>query len=336
MTRLLLCLIAAVLAVSVAADIAQAGINFHYSSGPWNVAGSFGYPYYSCYGYPYSYYPYYGYYGYPYRPYVQHYPTLPVWNLGNGLPYVPVGTIFTFDRPSRYYGYYGYSGYPYSYYSSPYGYYGTGSFAGAYLATAPQVGSERIISGAANRSSSSSSPQVVNNITVQVAPPTAGAATPQVAVQQNGASWRRGLWTVPVPDNAATAQPAAASTPVTATSAATNQPPATAATPAPTAPPVQLDTEASYVYTLLRGTDAQRLKAATELKRFNTPTSVDTLIDALARDGLATVRQQAARSLGAMLARLAHEPLWKAAREDPDAGVRTEARDAALKIEAAR
>jgi len=329
MTRLLLCLIVAALAMSVAADAVQAGLTFHYSSGPWNIAGAFGYPYYSCYGYPYYYYPYYSYYGYPYRPYVQSYPTLPVWNLGNGLPYVPVGTIFTFDRPSRYYGYYGYygySGYPYSYYASPYGYYDAGSFAGAYLATAPQVGSERIISGAASRSSSSS-PQVVNNITVQVAPPTAGAAAPQVTVQQNGASWKRGLWTVPVPDStAAPAQPA--------TAAATAPTPAAAPKPAP--PPVQVDTEASYVYTILRGDDAQRLKAATELKRFNTPASVDALIDALARDGLSTVRQQAARSLGAMLARQAQAALWKAAREDPDADVRTEARDAALKLDAAK
>lgn len=309
MIRIAICLIVAVTVALLAAAPADAGVSVHYSSGHWNLSGHFGYPYSY---YPYSYSPYYS---YPYRYYVQYYPQLPVYSLGNGLPYIPPGTIFTMERPHRYYSYYSY---PYSYYGYPYSSYGLGGFAGAYLASAPQVGSERA------PAPQSSSPQVINNITVQVVPSTA-TSEPRVTIQHN-ASWKRGLWTVPVAES----QPAATTVPP----AATTQPPATVAPQAPVAPPVQADTEASYLYTLTRGDDAQRLKAATELKRFNTPAVVSALVDAMARDGLVTVRKEAARSLGTMLARKAHDALWKAAREDADASVRAEARDAALKIEA--
>jgi HEAT repeat protein len=97
-----------------------------------------------------------------------------------------------------------------------------------------------------------------------------------------------------------------------------------------------LDAKAvEYLRMLVNGDDSDREKAAKELRKFNVPPVVTALIGALQRDGYSDAREQAANSLGEMLARDAQPSLRQAAREDTDKSVRKAALKAAVKIEAA-
>jgi hypothetical protein len=101
-------------------------------------------------------------------------------------------------------------------------------------------------------------------------------------------------------------------------------------------PVVLIDAKAAeYLRTLVQGDDSAREKAAKELKKFNVSPVISALIDAVQRDGYSDAREQAAISLGEMLARDAQPTLRRAAREDPDKDVRKAALKAAQKIETA-
>jgi len=315
--RALPALVALAVIAFLAVQPAEAKIRFHYSSGHWSIHGSFG-------GYPaYWYLPGYRYYSPPaYRYYVPRYSVLPVLSIGR-LPYIPPGTIYSVDSSA--YRSYRYYGYPYDYAYGPWP--GT-SFAGAYLATAPGAGTTT--QAAAPTVLPPAQPvQNTVNVVVQVTPQE-GRGTNVTA--RTGA-WDDKLWRISLdgsPRRAAqTSTPGTDGAPPREPSAERADKDNSRTYPAPMA-----DTQPSYLSALERGDDSQRLKAAEELKRFNTPAAVEALVDALRKDGAPPVRKAAAESLGAMLAYKARAALWQAAREDDDAGVRKAARDAALKIEA--
>ena len=307
--------VAVVLAALIlaAAEPADAGIRFRYSSSDFRIYANFGYPWLTYYLPGHAYYPGPVHHHY-YRPY---HAVLPITSLGN-LPYIPPGTIYSVD-PGAYR--------TYRSYRYPYGRYGYGlrpgyGFYHAYLYSASAASRHVVVQSAA------ATPAPVVNETKVIVNITPQAAGTQVTVA--GDSWKRDLWRVPVSVTTATGASGAPPPTVPATSEDIRR-----VKVRPTArQPVRADTQEGLLALLVRGDDSQRETAAKELKRFNTLGVINALADALLNDGEDDVREEAAGSLGAMLAWKARSALWQAARQDTDRNVRNAAREAALKIEA--
>lgn len=357
-----LILIAAAVGLVAWAVPAQAGFSVRYADDNWNIRGFFG-------GY-HGVYRHHGVAGYGYR-YLDYgaFPRIvtprytsywPLRRVGN-LPYVPPGTIYTQHHlgHSRYRYLYGY-GYPYSYTSVqlPYGYaypgypgYGYGGY-DPVDAPLPSQYSRR-----EQRQTDYVPPTSPVTANTQIVIQTDSEGEPRVVYRKEVKAWNRNEWQVEPQEGTTVGE----RVDVILNGDGEDRYDREAdrdygrederrydrdAEPAPRdrryddrrepALPDEAYTDSadSYLRLLQRGTDAMRLKAARELRRFPTARVMQALGQTLRRDGAAEVRQAAAESLGTMLARRQLDTLWEAAREDDDRAVRKAARESALKIEA--